>query len=407
MNRLIGLGAIQIAGLALRYGQLILFARLMSLAEFGVYSTIWAVVGWTSLLVVGGWSSYFLAQIPKYGMSIDDLRGAQVAMLKRFLLVAVLQSLFLLALFGRSMGSLSIAAGCLALLGMSFGNAASEAWRAFGVILWSRWLLAALPTILPASLLLGWNYAAGEPTASQALIALSLGWAAIWLVAIQGSANLARTSETSVSSATRSPSRRDFMIIKVCQGLLATGDVFVVSMLLTFEDAAVYGVATRLAVLAGFALNIVTMMYGPRISAAAVDGNRLRQITARTTRLSVYLSLPVLLALVIAREPLVSSFGSGYAEASSLLLVLLVGTGANALFGPIGTVVNVNGQEKTSRNVMLGACAVFIPGSLAATAEFGMYGAALVSSVVTLLWNLALWRTVNFDKVQHESRASA
>jgi O-antigen/teichoic acid export membrane protein len=196
--------------------------------------------------------------------------------------------------------------------------------------------------------------------------------------------------------------REDFTLIKLSQAVLASGDVFLVSLLVGFEEAALYTVATRVASLAGFALNTVAMLYGPRLSAAAHDEVKLRQLTWRATGLSIAGSVPVVLLLVAAREPLLRTFGESYDQAAGLLMILLIGAAANAAFGPIGTVVNVNGQERVSRNVMLSAAVAFVPAVAFSTHLWGANGAAWAWVCVTVGWNTVLWVVTDFSFADEE-----
>lgn len=274
---------------------------------------------------------------------------------------------------------------------MSLGSSGVEAYRGLGGVIGSQVLFAFVPTLI-AIALTTIGYVAGVTlTSAHAILYVSTGWLALWIAA---SVKVRRRCDASVEW--NHPLRRnDFVLIKVSQGILSTADVFIVSVLVGVNQAALYAVATRVAVLAGFALSTVTMLYGPKLSAAALNRDLLKDLTMKATYLSLLGSAPIIATLALNRERILGAFGPQYEAASSILLILLVGTAANAVFGPIGTVVNVNGQERLSRNVMVTAAVVFVVADTVAAHTWGVYGAAWTWVIVTAAWNLTLWFTAD------------
>ena len=108
-------------------------------------------------------------------------------------------------------------------------------------------------------------------------------------------------------------------------------------------------------------------------------------------------SVPIIGLIGVLGPRLLALFGEEYREGYWILLVLLVGSGFNALAGPIGTVVNVNGQERMSRNVMVWSSLGYLAAAPSALYVWGAEGAAVSWTLVTIAWNATLWLKVDYS----------
>lgn len=84
-------------------------------------------------------------------------------------------------------------------------------------------------------------------------------------------------------------------------------------------------------------------------------------------------------------------FGHSYLAAYVPMIILCLGQLINAGFGPVGTLLNMTGNEKYCLlGVGLGVVANVIL-SIMLTPMYGIIGAALAVAISILIWNLALW----------------
>jgi O-antigen/teichoic acid export membrane protein len=228
------------------------------------------------------------------------------------------------------------------------------------------------------------------------LAASAFGWAMLWCVSWY------RNAKTVVDVSSDEPSyvRGAFMVTKFAQAILASADVLLVSMLGGLHEAALYAVARRVTLIAGLGLNGVAMLYAPRLSAAATEPELLRRLTRRATAVSVWITVPIVAGLAAFGSWILSTFGQDYREAWPILVALLLGSAVNALAGPIGTVVNVNGQERFGAKVMVWAAASYVALAVPVVYVWGALGGAIIWSMVTLGWNAVLWRGIRFESRQ-------
>ena len=114
-----------------------------------------------------------------------------------------------------------------------------------------------------------------------------------------------------------------------------------------------------------------------------------RAITLFARKVSVT-ALPLILALLLLRQPLLELFGAPFAAGADALLILCIGQAASAVAGSNGLLLTMTGHERTVAAVSVaclaanvGLCATLIP-------SFGLEGAAAASAGSLLIWNLWL-----------------
>jgi O-antigen/teichoic acid export membrane protein len=103
-----------------------------------------------------------------------------------------------------------------------------------------------------------------------------------------------------------------------------------------------------------------------------------------------FTALPLILVLLLFRQPLLQLFGAPFAAGAGALLILCLGQAASAVAGSNGLLLTMTGHERTVATVSVacllanvGLCAVLIP-------PFGLEGAAAASAGALFAWNLWL-----------------
>lgn len=377
--------------LVLRMLSTVLGTRLSNVSEFGEFATVNAIGVFVGTLAMGGWPSYLLATVPKYGISRQAARDMQKRLaLTCFAFVLAQSILILSALRDHSTVATLLFAGVL-VTGTTFATVFNEAQRASGNVVRSRFAIAIVPPSVTSISLVA-CYGIGIAVSSEVLLlANALGWLVLWVLA---SVSLRRHY---VDQVTLDPgvSRRDLMLTKVSQAGLATADVFVVGWLLGAQQGALYAIASRVATTAGIGYTAVVMAYGPLVSRLAGQPVELRKLTKRMTWLGIAVTVPIVIGASVFRTQLLHLFGPEYVDAQVLMLVLLAGVATNAICGPIGLIVNVTGQEAVGRRTLVTAGVVFFVLLPIVALSFGALGAAVLWTSITLLWNLALWAQVD------------
>ncbi len=174
--------------------------------------------------------------------------------------------------------------------------------------------------------------------------------------------------------------------------LLSQTDILLIGMLLDTTEAGIYSAASRLAMLLPLGLATTNAIAAPMIAEffAKDDRRRLQRTLTVAAWCTTGLSLPLAIAIVFAGGWLLALYGSEFRVAYVALLILSVGQIVNIITGPVGSVMTMTGHHKQAMSIL----ALMIPANLVLNAalipRFGFEGAAVATAATTVAQNLMM-----------------
>lgn len=176
-------------------------------------------------------------------------------------------------------------------------------------------------------------------------------------------------------------------------------DVLLLGLLAAVVDVGVYRVAAQGALLVSLGLTALNLVVAPFAARLYAEGeqHKLQKLARRTAQAALAFALPaVALFAVFGEWLLVMLFGSEFAGAYWPLLILAVGQLANAGFGATGMLLNMTSFERDVTRVVAIAAGLNVVLNLTLIPFFGVIGAAVATSLSLLFWNVWLWRVVRW-----------
>ena len=176
--------------------------------------------------------------------------------------------------------------------------------------------------------------------------------------------------------------------------VLARGEIILLGFVLEPEDVARYAVALKISNLLAFGLTAANAIGGPVFSAHfhAGENLRLQGAATQTAWIALAISLPVLIGIALFPELIVSLFGTQYAAAAVLLLILSAGQLVNVLSGPVGPLLSVSGQQWFYLRVLGVVSVVKLLAIVPVAMVFGTEGVAVVAALARVAW--CVWLAV-------------
>jgi O-antigen/teichoic acid export membrane protein len=167
-------------------------------------------------------------------------------------------------------------------------------------------------------------------------------------------------------------------------------DIIMVGCLLGMAEAGIYGAASRISGFIAFGLTASNTAFSPLISEQLVTGTTktLSAVVTRATMCIVALTLPIIVAVLLLGQPILSVFGHSFTQAYPVLAIMCLGHFVNAMCGSVGLIMNLSGLEwKATRILAASALANLVLHAFLITA-FGVLGAATATTISLSLWNL-------------------
>jgi O-antigen/teichoic acid export membrane protein len=171
-------------------------------------------------------------------------------------------------------------------------------------------------------------------------------------------------------------------------------DIFAIGLLMTDTDVGLYAVGVQLSLMAAAMLMITSGVVQPVISRASAAGNdaEVERQCRKSALLSIGAALFALVLLGMLGKWMIGlTYGYHYVGVWPALMVLLSGQVVNAFFGPVGLLLNMRGQERTTFAVTFVASLANIGLNLLLIPSYGLVGAALATVAAMVLWNVLLW----------------
>ncbi len=391
-------------GAALAFLMQVLLARWMHAESYGVYSYAFA---WATLIaVIGGlgFPTGVLRFIPAYRAAGDHARlngvirasvaATLVAGLSVWLVVSAVLGIHSLVTGGQVHVQVMLVLLLAPLIALM--TLLTEVIRAF-----HRIILAFVPSLVGRPLfviLAAGTFLAlgGDLTPTAALVITTAGIAVLALV--QG-LTFWRGLMSDIRLAPPAYEAREWarvaLPLLVMAGfgvIMSQADVILVGAISGAKDAGLYNAAAKSANLVGMVLAAVNAISTPTLSAQWARGELkdMQRLATHSAALAFWPSAVICLFLAIAAGPILSLFGGQFADATPVLIVLLVGQLVNAGAGSVGYIMIVTGHQSYTVRVYSWVTLGHLVMTPLAILAIGSLGAAIVTSITFAAWNIAL-----------------
>jgi O-antigen/teichoic acid export membrane protein len=399
--------SIRIVSAAIAFVSQVLLARWMGSFEYGIF-----VLVWTTMVIAGniscfGFHTSIIRFIPEYrerGMSAE-LRGVLVAS-RLFVLVA---STAIAVLGGLSVWYLSgaiesyyvvpfiLGLVCLPMIALS--DVVQGTSRAYS------WAVSALsPTYLARPVLIlafmaGALLAGYSASAETALIATILATYTTTIVQLVGiTARIDRRLP-------RGPRNIHFrlwlavslpiFLVESFFFLVTNADVLMVGFYMQPDDVAVYFATVKTLALVHFVYFAVKAGVAQRYAAIThSEPDKLAGFARETVAWTFWPSLVMALVVLALGKPMLLLFGPGFDAGYPLLFLLVAGVVARAAVGPCESVLTMSGHQNICALLYAMTLAFNIGLSVLLIPQFGLWGAAIATSLAMIFEAGALSFTV-------------
>ncbi len=228
------------------------------------------------------------------------------------------------------------------------------------------------------------------------------GWAmaaAAWLVLGQGlrqtwkwrRSALLETCEQTFDPEPFKSSSNAFFLMSLAPFMEQVVFVMIAGFYLGDVELGLFKGAERLALSMSFIYFVMNTVIPPRFAKLyeQKDINGLLILARRASLVSLVLVSPLLVIFFVAPQKVLSLYGSGFSEASSMLRIIVFAHAVNVVTGSVGYILSMTGHEKDTRNTILVGSALGIALLLFLTSRYGPIGAAYAIATTMVSQKLA------------------
>lgn len=406
----VGSGGLNGATLVFNFVVALLLSRLLGPEEYGAYSF---ALAWALLLSVPamlGLSQLVVREVATYRVRGDWrrvrglLRRGNQAVLAASFAVCVTSAALFFALGWPEPPFFEPTIAALALVPvLTLVAVRQSAMQGLGAVVLGRVPEALVAPMLLIVLVLAFEAALpGGISARSAVEAQVLG---AFVAALLGLYLLRRTLPDDVRKAEPLAETRAWLVgatpillasaiqaVNVQAGTILTGSMA------GSEEAGVYAVAVRVALLLSFVLIASLPGLMPTIAELHEKGElvALQRLLTRAARLVFVGSLPIVLGAIVFAEPMLELFGAEFGVGSTTLRILCVGQLVQVATGLAGTILIMIGEAGPTTWAVGAGTVLNLVLSVALIPEFGAEGAAVATAAsiafANVLMVVMLWR---------------
>ncbi|MCV6600818.1 MAG: polysaccharide biosynthesis C-terminal domain-containing protein [Cohaesibacter sp.] len=395
--------AIRLAGAGLLYLVQILLARLLGQKEYGLYALVWVWVIMLSQCACMGFNTAILRFLPGYSIKAQTETARTFVITARDTALGFASLFAILGLSGTYLFSnwldqtqlwpIYLGMACLPLfaLGEIYEGAALAR---------SRILTALLPSFIlrPLLVALGLIIASisGLPTtATTAMQAALLATALATIIQVIGANKALKAEwgpETKIKKARPEQARHWFktagplVLLDGFYLITINADIILLGLLLGPEPIAIYYASVKTLALVAyihFATSLVAARPFADLFATQTDIAQINALYRKMTHWTLWPSLATAALIIIAAPYILALFGPDYDQGLPVIAILSVGLVIQGAAGPVQNLLNMAGEEKSSAKSAFIAMAVNISFNLLLIPIWGIYGAALATTIGT------------------------
>lgn len=131
--------------------------------------------------------------------------------------------------------------------------------------------------------------------------------------------------------------------------------VMLLGFLLTPVDLGAYKAGEKITIAIVFIMVVLNSVFAPRLSRAysSNDGNELKRLFGISVALGACAALVPYIVMILCPDLVMGVIAKEYAEYGTLLVILATAQFINVLFGPVATLLNMCGQERYVKAVLV------------------------------------------------------
>ena len=183
--------------------------------------------------------------------------------------------------------------------------------------------------------------------------------------------------------------------------IIAQAGVVMLGIFRSEAEVGYYAIAVKLATLTSFVLTSINTMAAPKFSELFHSGNmeELFYVAQKSAKLIFWTTTPILAGLLLLGKPILSLlFGPDFTVAYGALVLLVAGQFVNSISGSTGYFMNMTGNQKVFRNIIIGSAILTVGLGIALIPPFGIIGAATAAMVSLIFWNVS---TLVYIKIKY------
>lgn len=171
------------------------------------------------------------------------------------------------------------------------------------------------------------------------------------------------------------------------------------------SEVGIYQVALRLSALTSLPVLAINSIAAPKFASlnSLKDTIGLEKVIRQSTKMTFWVSLPILSVFITFPEFVLSFFGEEFKAAALSLIFISIGQFISSISGSVGNLLQMTGHQNKMQLIILTGTAVNICLNYLLIPRYGIAGAGFASMIGVTVWNLSavyvIWKEMNITTI--------
>lgn len=170
-------------------------------------------------------------------------------------------------------------------------------------------------------------------------------------------------------------------------------DILLLGEYVTNKEVGVYNIALRISEIVGYSLTLVNYIISPLIAQYFANGEsgRLQRLITRSSRLVLFISMPLAIAIILFSKPFMIFFDADLYNGHIALFILCAGQIVNVVCGSVGMILLMTGHQRYSILSIVVAVLLNVCLNLLLIPSYGLTGTAIATAASMAAWNFIMY----------------
>ncbi|MEO8584273.1 MAG: polysaccharide biosynthesis C-terminal domain-containing protein [Flavitalea sp.] len=184
-----------------------------------------------------------------------------------------------------------------------------------------------------------------------------------------------------------------FFLLNILVVMNSRVDIFLLGILGSNKEVGVYNIILKVSEVIGIALFIINFVISPLIPKMIITNEKeqLQKLVTQSARFVLLISVPVVLGIILFRHQVLGFFRVDLFGASKALVILCCGQLVNIMYGSVGILLLMSGNQKYSIISLSISVLLNITLNIILIPKFGIIGVSIAAAISLTAWNSLMY----------------
>jgi O-antigen/teichoic acid export membrane protein len=181
------------------------------------------------------------------------------------------------------------------------------------------------------------------------------------------------------------------LLISLSAALLVALPILFLDYFTDEKTVGIFSVAFKIASLISLILTVINTMAAPKFAELFWNDKKveLQKLINQSSKIMFWISLVISITIILFSKQILQTFGDEYKNSAVILTIIVIGQFINSTSGSVGIFMNMSGNQKYSRNIMLVTLFMVTIAYFIFCPKYGILSVAIINTIGISIINIS------------------